>query len=230
MNEKRINENQLAGERRRPGLTSFQLKLLAICSMLIDHTGAVLFPELPVLRYIGRLAFPIFCFLLTEGYVHTRDVKKYLLRLAVFAAVSELPFDLALYGGQELTAHQNVFFTLFIGLGMIYLMDREQEVPMRIGSLVLAMWLAEFLHTDYGARGVLLIAVFWLFRDQKALRLLLGAGWNLLWGSVIQYAGMLAMLPAALYNGEKGRSMKYFFYLFYPVHLIVLYAIVRLTS
>lgn len=215
------------GKRTGASLTSFQLKLLAILSMLADHAGVILFPEYPAFRYIGRLAFPIFCFLLTEGYLHTRDVKRYLLRLGIFALISELPFDLALYGGKDLLSHQNVFFTLFLGLGMLVILDRERDAVIRIGTILLVMWAAQLLRTDYGAMGILLIAIFWLYREKKAWRLALGAGWNFLWSSAIQYAGALAMLPLALYRGEKGRSMKYFFYLFYPAHLLILYGIAR---
>lgn len=208
---------------RRIGLTAFQLKILAIITMLLDHIGAVLYPEVMALRYVGRLSFPIFCFLLTEGYLHTSNVRKYMLRLMSFAVISEIPFDLAFHGTWMTIEKQNVFFTLLIGIGMICLLDKEKETVNQIGVIILAMWLAEFLHTDYGFRGILLIAVFWMLRKKKKLMYITGAGWNFLWRTKIQYAGAVAILPIALYNGQKGRSMKYFFYLFYPVHLLILY-------
>lgn len=208
---------------KRSGLTTFQLKILAIVSMAVDHIGAVLYPELIWMRYAGRLAFPIFCFLLVEGYCHTRDVRKYMGRLGLFALVSEIPFDLAFQHPMWTLEKQNVFFTLFIGMGMLWLLDNEKEIIIRIGIVILAMWAAEFLHTDYGFRGILLIAVFQMTRDKKAAQYIGGAAWNFLWMSRIQHAGALAMIPIALYNGQKGRSMKYFFYLFYPVHLLILY-------
>lgn len=213
---------------RRIGLTAFQLKMLAIVTMLIDHTGAVLYPEVMAFRYIGRLSFPIFCFILTEGFIHTSNIRKYMLRLLSFAMISEIPFDLAFHGTWMTIEKQNVFFTLFIGMGMICLLDKEKETVNQIGVIILAMWLAEFLHTDYGFRGILLIAVFWMLREKKAFMYAAGAGWNFLWRTKIQYAGAVAMIPIALYNGEKGRSMKYFFYLFYPVHLLILYMIFNL--
>ena len=80
------------------GLNSFQLKCIAVITMIIDHTGAVLFPGELMFRYIGRISFPIFCFLLTEGFFHTKDVRKYMLRLGIFAVVSEIPYDLAFRG------------------------------------------------------------------------------------------------------------------------------------
>lgn len=208
---------------KRAGLTAFQLKALAIASMAADHIGAVLYTDEVWLRYAGRLAFPIFCFLLVEGYCHTRDVRKYMGRLGLFALISEYPFDLAFHHRLWTLEKQNVFFTLFIGLGMLWLLDKEKDIVIRIGIVLLAMWAAEFLHTDYGFRGILLIAVFQMAGERKTVQYMGGAAWNFLWESRIQNAGALAVIPIALYNGKKGRSMKYFFYLFYPVHLMILY-------
>lgn len=207
----------------RWGFNTFQLKMLAILSMLIDHIGAIFYPDVPVLRCVGRLAFPIFCFLLVEGFYHTRNVWKYMLRLGTFAILSEAPFDLAFGYRLWSPEKQNVFFTLLIGLIMIWILDQEREIVTRVGVVILAMWAAELLHTDYGFRGILLIAVFQMTGSRKTVQYAAGAAWNFLWRSRLQYAGALAMIPIALYNGQKGRSMKYFFYLFYPVHLLVLY-------
>lgn len=212
-----------AAASKKRGLSTFELKVLAIVSMAADHVGAVLCPETLFLRYVGRLAFPIFCFLLVEGYYHTGNVRKYMARLGVFALISEIPFDLAFHESVWTLEKQNVFFTLLIGLGMLLLADKEREIIIRIGIVILAMWAAELLHTDYGFRGILLIAIFQMARDKKAVQYIGGAAWNFLWGNRIQSAGALAVIPIALYNGEKGRSMKYFFYLFYPVHLLILY-------
>ena len=208
---------------RKAGLTTFQLKVLGIISMLADHVGAVLYPEAVWLRYAGRLAFPIFCFLLVEGYYHTGNVAKYMARLGIFALISEIPFDLAFHQTLWFPAKQNVFLTLFIGLGMLWGLERERERIIRVGIVLLSMWAAEFLCCDYGFMGVLLIAVFGVTRGKNTARYLAGAVWNVFWPSRIQTAGALAMLPIALYNGQKGRSMKFFFYLFYPVHLFILY-------
>lgn len=210
---------------KRWGLTTFQLKIIAIVSMLIDHTGAILYPGEHVFRYVGRLAFPIFCFLLVEGFVHTRNVWKYMGRLGIFAVISEIPYDLAFHESFWAPEKQNVFFTLFIGLGMLWILKNERENVIRIGVIILAMWAADFLGTDYGFRGILLIAVFWMAREHKLIGSILAAGWNFLWQNHLQYAGALAVVPIAAYNGQKGRSMKYFFYLFYPVHLLILHLI-----
>ena len=210
---------------KRWGLTTFRLKIIAIISMLIDHTGAILYPNEYLFRYVGRLAFPIFCFLLVEGFIHTRNVWKYMGRLGMFALISEIPYDLAFHESFWEPEKQNVFFTLFIGLGMLWILKKERENSIRIGVVVLAMWAAELLRTDYGFRGILLIAVFWMTREHKLIGSVLAAGWNFLWRTHLQYAGALAVVPIAAYNGQKGRSMKYFFYLFYPVHLVALYLV-----
>lgn len=206
-------------------LNSFQLKCIAIMTMVIDHTGAVLFPEIWLFRYIGRIAFPIFVFLLVEGFFHTRDIRKYMFRLGVFAVLSEIPYDLAFRGEILEFQHQNVFFTLFIGVVMMYALEKNGEWPVKAVEVLLAMWAATFLCSDYRFKGILLIAVYYFLRKRKWEKLVLGAGWNLLWNWKVQGYGVVASVFIAMYNGEKGRSLKYFFYLFYPLHLLVLYGI-----
>ena len=113
------------GMTKKIGLNSFWLKMIAITTMLIDHVGAVLLPQYPILRIIGRIAFPIFCFLLVEGFMHTHDVIRYMTRIGLFALISEIPFDLLFYGRILDGTHQNVFFTLFIGLVMLYYLTKR---------------------------------------------------------------------------------------------------------
>lgn len=208
-------------------LDSFQLKCIAIVSMALDHTGAVLYPSQIWLRCLGRIAFPIFCFLIVEGFFHTRDVRRYMGRLGVFALISEIPYDLAFRGVPLEYAHQNVFFTLLIGIGMVVLLERNREWPVKAVILLLAMWLAVLIRSDYNFRGVLLIFVFYIFHESRWLAVTAGGLWNFLYQGVIQKYGVLSVLPLALYNGERGRKMKYFFYIFYPAHLLLLYGISR---
>ena len=208
-------------------LDSFQLKCIAIVSMALDHTGAVLYPSQIWLRCLGRIAFPIFCFLIVEGFFHTHDVRRYMGRLGVFALISEIPYDLAFRGVPLEYAHQNVFFTLLIGIGMMVLLERNREWPVKAVILLLAMWLAVLIRSDYNFRGVLLIFVFYIFHESRWLAVTAGGFWNFLYQGVIQKYGVLSVLPLALYNRERGRKMKYFFYIFYPVHLLLLYGISR---
>ena len=208
-------------------LDSFQLKCIAIVSMALDHTGAVLYPSQIWLRCLGRIAFPIFCFLIVEGFFHTHDVRRYMGRLGVFALISEIPYDLAFRGVPLEYAHQNVFFTLLIGIGMMVLLERNREWPVKAVILLLAMWLAVLIRSDYNFRGILLIFVFYIFHESRWLAVTAGGFWNFLYQGVIQKYGVLSVLPLALYNGERGRKMKYFFYIFYPVHLLLLYGISR---
>ncbi|SHI36612.1 TraX family protein [Parasporobacterium paucivorans] len=203
--------------------TTFLLKIIAVASMLTDHVGAVLFPEFILLRIIGRLAFPIYCFLIVEGFFHTRNIKKYGARLFVFALASELPFDMAFHHSLMDFSGQNVFWTLFIGLSTIVFCARAKNYITEIIPLVLGMAAAMILRTDYSAAGILLIYVFYRFRHEKkvivAAMLLIN---GLMFGG-IQIFALISLVPIFLYNGKKGfDGGKYAFYLFYPVHLVIL--------
>lgn len=211
----------------KAGITSYQLKWIAIVTMVIDHAGAILYPSEIMFRYIGRLAFPIFCFLLVEGFYHTHDIIKYMTRLGVFALVSEIPYDLAFKGTVLEFTHQNVFFTLLLGVIMMYVLEKGGEWPEKAIEIMLVMWVAEYLHTDYSFRGILLIFIFYQLRRFKWTKLACGAAWNMIWNRSIQGVGAFAMIPIAMYNGCRGRKMKYFFYIFYPAHLLILFVISR---
>ncbi|MDR1800646.1 MAG: conjugal transfer protein TraX [Lachnospiraceae bacterium] len=211
---------------RHIGLTNYQLKWIAIITMVIDHTGYVLYPAYPIFRYIGRLSFPIFCFLLVEGFYHTGNVKKYALRLGIFAILSEIPYDLAFHGKiLEFGNGQNVFFTLLIGLLVLYVWERCRSLPVGIAAATAGMCLAALIKCDYSYTGVFLIWLIAFKRDQKPFMLFLAGIWNFLFYGKVQYWGAFACIPIALYNGKRGRKMKYFFYIFYPVHLLILHFI-----
>jgi len=206
-------------------LNSFQLKCIAIVTMLIDHMGAVLFPQYLIFRCVGRISFPIFCFLLTEGFFYTKNIKKYLIRLGSFALLSEIPYDLAFRKTCLEFTRQNVFFTLFIGVLMMLAVSRTNKLIIKMTYVLIAMWGAQILASDYGYKGILLIAVYYFFRKNNGLKIIVGSAWNFIWNSSVQGYGSLASLLIMMYNGEKGRSMKYIFYVFYPVHLLILYFI-----
>lgn len=242
---------------RKRGISGSTVKMIAIIAMLIDHIGAgvvgryISSTGMPLLdsaegvqwlseyggwrmlytllRMIGRLGFPIFCFLLIEGFEHTRDVKKYAARLFAFCLISEVPFDLLFRGKVLEFGYQNVFFTLLIGLlTMCAFRCIEQQKSWNIAgkavccfaALVAGMAAAEFLRTDYAAIGVFSIMVLYVFRKKKAGQI--AAGCAVFLGEV---TAPLAFIPIGLYNGERGWKMKYFFYFFYPLHLLILYLI-----
>lgn len=209
------------------GIDASVLKIIAAVTMLTDHIGAVLFPDVILLRIIGRIAFPIFAFLVAEGFVHTGNLKKYAIRMAVFAAVSELPFDFAFYGGIFLQ-HQNVLITFLFALAAMYA-DRRYGRYMGVVAAVAAAFLAQVTFCDYGAFGVLMVMLFYWFREYGVLKLSLPALLIILNLGIEQFA-VAAMLPIMFYNGRKGKISKWFFYVFYPGHIIVLYMILLLLK
>lgn len=224
-------------------MTGFALKLIAMITMLIDHTAAILLEGSKyynLLRGIGRLAFPIYCFLLVEGYFYTKNVKRYLIRLGIFALISEIPFDLAFaprYIKNGFLYHQNVFLTLFIGLVVIYLIDTIKEKyngsfieKMLLSTLIVAIggMISKFLFTDYNMLGILIIVSFYVFREKKfvnltILTILLYLLNRYFVKSELQVLATFAMLPIYCYNGKKGTNInRYIFYAFYPVHIAIL--------
>lgn len=227
------------------GISGNGLKKIAVITMLADHIGAVLVERAMllekteemiyrnlqladgILRSLGRISFPIFCFLLTEGFLHTKNLPKYMMRMAVFAIVSEIPFDLAFSGKLWNVGSQNVFFTLLVGLAVMGAMEqtrKREKIPRAVGVCLCILWgilgcaAAEMCHTDYGARGVFAILLLYLFRSDRL--------WQVFCGAVAfswEVPAPLAFLPVLWYNGSRGRGTKIGFYLFYPLHLLVLY-------
>jgi hypothetical protein len=232
------NQQMVTDTYKKKGLTGSTLKLIAIVTMLIDHIGAAILTQLPnfardnttlywtysILRYIGRIAFPIFCFLLVEGFLHTRNVKKYAARLFLFALISEIPFDLAFKRQVFYPEYQNVFFTLFIGLlTLIAIKHFENNKVFKIISMFVGILVAQFLVTDYMGFGVIFIILLYLFHNNIKLRNIV-CSLAIVW----EITAPIAFIPITLYNGERGFKLKYFFYVFYPAHLLILYAITQL--
>lgn len=181
-----------------------------------------------ILRLIGRLSFPIFCFLLSEGYMHTHSRLRYALRLLAFSFLSEVPFDLALgyENGVVGIIYQNVFFTLFIGLLTIWGIEHFQRIiPLPVFIFFAGILGAEFLRTDYGGFGVLTILVIHFLRKKSnALAMLAGCLVQTLC-NIVEFTCLFDFLLVRKYNGQRGLKLKYVFYLFYPVHLFILYLI-----
>jgi hypothetical protein len=233
-------------------VTVFTLKIIALVTMLIDHAGAV-FPEVfgfppagaNIFRVIGRVSFPIFVYLLAEGFRHTKNRQKFLVRLGLFALISEVPYDLAFGNDLNFIARTNIFYTLFLGGATITAHEYLRENKSFIASVVALfpfMFLAEALTVDYGAVGVVFIFAVYAAKSPR-IRLATMAGFCVL----LHFAMLrhflqgysvptmhLAMIPATLfavlicafYNGKRGAKLKWIFYALYPTHLL-LFAILQ---
>ena len=239
-------------EKTRFGLNSTALRLLAILFMVLDHLWATVVPGNLWLTCLGRLAFPIFAFQLCEGYRYTSDYRRYCLRLLVFALLSEIPFNLFYAGSVIFPFHQNVLFTLLLGLLAIRQADmlrREEGIKkksLRCLALLLILAGGVVLFPDYGLMGVMTVLCFFVFRDHRLFQLAAMVVLNIftfkgqtipisLFGLAcdfpIQGFALLALPLIWLYNGEKGRGgkgLRLFWYIFYPLHMLALYFIQRI--
>lgn len=231
-------------------MSSFVLKLIAVITMVIDHIGLCFFPEHEWIRYIGRISFPLFAFLLTEGFIHTSNKTKYALRLGAFALIAEIPYDLCVYGKAFDFGHQNIFFELLCGFAVMACIEKASQKPVFFALLPVLFLASSYLNLSYGIYGIALIAMFYILRDKPAERAVSAAavtvffngaaalGFEFLGGSIsilsvnfTQMYAAAATVPLLFYNGEKGRySFKWFFYAFYPAHLIVLFLVKRILS
>ena len=213
------------------GLTATHLRILALFLMLLDHLWATVVPGNNWMTYLGRMAFPIFAFQAAEGYHHTHDFKGYCKRLAIFALVSEIPFNLMIFSSPIFPFHQNVMLTLLLGLLACRAWDQR-----KLGWLALICLAAVLTFPDYGVMGVLTVLMFHALRDWKwaQLLMLIAINWfgfegqQLVFGSIkmpIQAFAILAFLPISLYHGEKGpggKWLQYGSYLFYTLHMLIL--------
>ena len=225
----------------RQGLTGNALKIIAILSMTLDHIGVHLFPDCQILRILGRLALPIFAYMIAEGCRHTRNPKKYLLTVLAVAALCQVVYFVAMG-----SLYQCILVTFSLSILLILSLDRagrERTFPAVLSALLI--WALVFFvclglprilsHTDfaidYGLWGVLLPVFIFLGRNKRERLLLSLAGLVLLaiffrnLGD-IQWCSLLALPLLTLYNGQRGKwRMKYFFYVYYPLHLAVIYGI-----
>lgn len=238
--------------------TGNDLKLIAIIAMLIDHIATtILWPfylkatvvngvhmmgdAIPeeakriyliymIMRSIGRLTYPIFAFMLVEGFLNTRNLKKYSFRLLIFALISEIPYDLANSGRIIGLDSQNIIWSLLIGLIMLYFIkkaekhDRKKRMLLTTSYVLIGEVIALLIQSN-AIGGILLIAVLYIFRKQPK--------WLVIWGAIalstmalgfmwIQIFGLLSFILFRFYNGTVGKGNKYFFYIFYPAHLLIL--------
>lgn len=221
-------------------LDGFSLKLIAMAIMFIDHIGAVfyphsLYPEMLWLRIIGRVSFPIFAFFIAEGYLKTSNRLKYIIRMVIFAIISEVPYDLAFDGYLSLE-ECNVGVTFALALVGIYIADKvslymsemvNEYVSEMLGfGVVLAVaFLAECIHTDYGWYGILLVYVYRSLSDQFIKKHIVATAYQLVAATWIQRYSAFSTLLLMAYNGKRGINIKYLFYIFYPAHLLLFYII-----
>ena len=210
-----------------------QLKTIAMVFMLIDHLAYVMIERGVglvgdwylidrVMRGMGRVAFPIFCFTIVEGFQKTKDQKEYLKRLLLFALISEIPFDMAFRGRLFDMGYQNVFWTLAFGLGTMMLYeDRWMSPWKRVIGLLACFYIPNIAHTDYSMYGVLTIFAMYYFRKEPILSCLAGYIVLLLQTTAEKWA-IFGFLLILLYNGERGKGNKFLYYIFYPAHLLLL--------
>ena len=222
-------------------MSSFLLRLTALASMMIDHAGLALFPNIGAFRCIGRIAFPIYCFLLTQGFLHTRDLRAYARRLTLFAILSEIPFDLLIFGRVASGVEQNVLFSLLLGLLALYGARtlKRQPAAVSVYALILCL-IAMIARVSFGWLAIALCLCFYFFRDSRPRMMLCAGSILLLYTLSLQLSGVtrswvlvsLCSLPAlpviALYNNKRGLRtplLMFLFYAAYPLHLVALIAI-----
>lgn len=206
--------------------------------MSLDHIGAILFPDCLFLRLLGRISLPIFVFLLIEGYFHTSSKGKYFLRMLVFAFISEPFYDFAFYDTFFYSKNQNILFLLALGILFVFLLEQvstyfkkkpslDSYLYLALSHFIIVLFtgaIASILQIDYSFYGILMIYFMYLFRNHLLFYLLsfIPFVFLLTANPYLQLFHFLAIIILSLYNGKKGKSLKYFFYFYYPLHLIIL--------
>ncbi len=251
---------KLKFNKRRPrGLSGNQLKMIACFLMLCDSVGFVLiengvlygydpiywnlalatelgrrwYMAARVLRFFGRMAFPIFAYMVAEGFIHTENERRYIFRMLLLAIVSEAPFDLATAGVLYSTDYQNVCFTYALSLMALYIIKklRKRWIILRFLMIAIFAALAYYLRSDYGPLGVVFICFMYLLRQDRAAKLVLGALISAVESLVYYCVSALSFILIKFYNGKRGdMPLKYFFYIIYPVHLLLFYLLVYIAN
>lgn len=237
-------------------LTGSSLKIIAVCFMLLDHFGQIVLKNGIVLNapyslftdeqffillfvvnachIVGRIAFPIFCFLMVEGFLHTHNLKKYFLNLSIFALISEPIYDLANTGRLFSLEQQNVMFSLLLGLTVLTIIRKfNNNFPVSIMVIAAGAYISYLCNLDGWYYGILLISIFYLFHN-TSIKYAVSAVTMYVCGLDFSIHGLIdpyflcavfSLLLIYLYNGERGMKIKYFFYIFYPMHFLVLFFI-----
>ncbi len=220
-------------------LSGSMLKMIAMITMLIDHTGMAVLSQLPqaltplfyfgdtpislyrISRDIGRVAFPIFCFLLVEGFRHTHNRFLYGRNLLLFALISEIPWNI-IHTNTLYYEKQNIFFTLFLGYLAFCVMEHFQNnQAAQFLCITFLLGISTVLQADYGWRGFIFLLIMYILRNEKASQAIIGSCWL-----YYEWKACFAFLSINMYNGQRGfikrKGAKYLFYAFYPLHLTVL--------
>lgn len=226
-------------------LSSFNLKFLAAFFMLADHISFLFFDSYPVSSTVigsfigtvfhaaGRIAFPLFLFCLTEGFMHTHNQIRYLLRLAAAAVISEIPYDFFKHGSVFYLRDNNVIWTLFLVVLMYFIFDRIRSSGITDGSRVLMICHVAVLsaifsmaaiigHVDYGASAIWAGVILYFCHAYKCRAYALAVLALSVVCSPLELFGFAGLPLVKAYDGTKGRQLKYFFYVFYPLHMLIL--------
>lgn len=253
-NKMNRNFNNKFSNKHFKGIDANMLRFIAILFMLLDHMWATVIPGNRWMTLVGRIAFPIFAFQITEGFIHTSNFRRYALRLFIFALISEIPFNLFYGSSVFYPFHQNVLFTLLLGLLIIHGIEKARReytfknIVVAIFTLICTLFLGAFGFVDYGVNGILTVVAFYVFKGfpwawigQLISLILLNItffdgmyfpvsllGYNI--DIKAQGFAILSLIPIWLYNGKKGvnnKVLQYSFYIFYPLHMLILYLIFR---
>lgn len=230
--------------------TSMLLHIMAMLFMLCDHLWGTIVPGNDWLTCIGRISFPIFAFMLVEGYFHTKNLKKYVFRLLIFAVISEIPFNLAMGSSWFYPIHQNVLWSFLISIGLIHWNEKVKEkqiwkrILVGIATVSIGYVVGLITFVDFYNAGILMVLVFYFFKKKQwwcylgqlvclwyiNFEMLGGLSYEVnIFGETHFIArqgfALLALIPIWLYRGKQGyhsKALQYAYYAFYPLHLLIL--------
>lgn len=212
-------------------MSSFVLKIFAIIFMLIDHIGYVFFPNQLLFRIIGRIAFPIFAFQIGIGLKYTKSKEKHIILLLLFAILSQIPF-LLMCSIHDTSFKLNILFAFVLASTIIYCNDTIKNHLIRLSLIALLLSLIFYIKIDYGLLGVVLTICLYYFSENKfaiSISLLAFAFlYHLFNNSILQLYCFISIVFIWLFNGKKGPSAKWLFYIFYPAHMLILFVVYKL--
>ncbi len=209
-------------------MSSFSIKIIAAISMLLDHIGFAIFPNNLLLRIIGRISMPLFAFQIAIGFEKTKNREKYIFRMLIFAIISQIPFYL-MYSSQGLTTPLNIGFTFLLALLILYSFENIKNIWGKIICITLILLECLFLNYDYYISGVFLVILFFYTRKSKVVMAILYSVFTILYAicvrdsNIIAIFEILALIPILSFNNKKGYNIKYSFYAFYPLHMLLIY-------